>query len=711
MSVNLKKNILKVVLLCLWAAPFTALAEVAGVQVPQAQGISEILKSPLPQDLLLFAQSMPYGLVQNNNLYHVMTNRGLLSPAELQNTWSPEEKIKKTARFDLFKDLQFTNHAHLNSICKEVFKTKTQAGKLTLENLLASDNTDWDLVLRRQKFIKALVDSPELLLHIQQSLDVIRDNENGFLAKFPPVNPFMEAQKSQMSKMLYIQAQTLIAAYGFIPEYRNKFSVKGLAAAEAALIAVFLYNKYLAEKISKMDAPSDFVNFSSRLAFGILPFFVAKSSTYGLFYKKNGVAYWLAQNMFVNPQQQPSWQGRSLIMLYGLALSGGLGYKFVADYKTSVKEFSEINGIAKFITASAELRDLITADDVTRRAYRNSFADMSDAWKELEQRAADHKNSTGPSYLCTNNSNITNMLALMKTTGADAARCVQFYGELDAYAAVAQCMLDHKQTVNEAGEPVRVCYSEFIHDSQESILQAQNLWHPLISAQKVRPNSLILGGSTTTPRNAVVTGPNAAGKSVNLKALLVNLVIAQTFGIAFAESLRFTPFTKILGRLNAPDDTAAGHSKFMLEALDVVNMLTQLKSLQPNEHAFVVTDELFSGTEVGPAIELSRKLCSRVGSMKNVIYILATHYKDLTNLKKTTNNAFENYKVTVTKQADGSLVYPFKLTHGIGETNVAFDIFLQQMEKQGLGDEDLKRMISEARVSQEASERSAIKIF
>ena len=97
--------------------------------------------------------------------------------------------------------------------------------------------------------------------------------------------------------------------------------------------------------------------------------------------------------------------------------------------------------------------------------------------------------------------------------------------------------------------------------------------------------------------------------------------------------------------------------------------------------------------------------------MKNVIYILATHYKDLTNLKKTTNNAFENYKVTVTKQADGSLVYPFKLTHGIGETNVAFDIFLQQMEKQGLGDEDLKRMISEARVSQEASERSAIKIF
>jgi DNA mismatch repair ATPase MutS len=296
------------------------------------------------------------------------------------------------------------------------------------------------------------------------------------------------------------------------------------------------------------------------------------------------------------------------------------------------------------------------------------------------------------------------MLKLTKETGADAARAIQFYGEVDAYVSMAQFVVDHQVIQNNAGEPIRVCYSEFIENSHESILSAVNVWHPIISSGSVRPSSITLGGSPANPRNAVVTGPNAAGKSVSLKSLLVNSIMAQTFGIACAESFKLTPFTKIIGRLNAPDDTASDHSKFMLEALDVVSMLTQLKSLKPTEHAFVVTDELFSGTEVGPAIELSKKLCKRVGEMKNVMYMLATHYKDLTSLKDATGNAFENYKVSVTKRADGSLDYPFKLTRGVGSTNVAFDIFLQQMNQQGLGDDDLKNMIIDARRAQETQE-------
>lgn len=709
-NLNVRKHFYAFLLVCLVASPMTALADVSA---PQSERLSETLQSQKAEDLLLYAQSMPYGLVQNNAYYQVIANRGFLTPDEMAQQGSAE----KSARFGLFKDLQFTNHAHLKSIVA-AFKPKTQAGKLKLESLLASGNTDWKLTEERKAFIKELASLPaEKRAELHKNLEILRDNENLCLSKFAPVNPAQEAANNMASMVMYGQAQAMLLLAAIIPEFAQEGSVlhekkwQKLAAAEALLALVFAYNKKLAPKIAKLDAPSNVVNVLSRVGFGALAPALLYDATINLFQGK-GLTYGLSRLMFgvlgkTDRSGNPvvvSKRGRCLPGLYALLGAGGAGFMFYNGYQESVKQFADMNGLSRFVTASAELRQLILSEEISSKSYKNAFGGMSESWRELERRAEDHKGSRGPTWWCTNNSNINNIVALMKQTSADVARTIQFYGEIDAYLAVAQFVVDHQLTSNDAGEPIRVCYSEFIENSEESILDAVNAWHPIISADRVRSNSIKLGGSPETPRNAVVTGPNAAGKSVNLKSLLVNLIIAQTFGIACAESFKFTPFTKIIGRLNAPDDTAADHSKFMLEALDVVNMLTQLKSLKTGEHAFVVTDELFSGTEVGPAIELSKKLCKRVAGMKNVIYILATHYKDLVDLKASTNNAFENYKVSVTKNADGSLTYPFKLDHGVGHTNVAFDIFLQQMKQQGLEDEDLLNMIMEARQAQEAQE-------
>ncbi len=698
MSLCLRKRLYIVLLFCMVLSPAAPLC---------AQRLSESLASPLAQDVLLYAQNMPYGLVQNLNFYPVMANRPLMQPHEIQQAFAPQDLMERAARFALFKDLQFTNNLGAPSVVSAIGKTKTQAGALALQNLLALPNTDWDLAKRRQAFIKNLVESPELLAKLQQTLEILRDTENRCVAEFTPPNLDVEAQKSAASKIMYAQFQLMILMLAGIPEYKKMLGLRSLVGGQAALATLYSYNNYLAPKIAKMSLPSNFVNIVLRLSFAVLPLYISKLATWDLFYKKQGLLYSLAQHAFVNdPSQlpsanQPSKRARSLLALYALGAAAGLCYLFVSGYKDSKKEFAAMNGLAQFISASKELRETILSNSETSQAYAGAFGDMSKNWGELEKRAEGHKASSGPNLLCTNNSNINNMLALIKQTSADISRTVQFYGEIDAYVAMAQFVVGHQATQNIVGEPVRVCYSEFIENADESILDVQGVWHPLIPYEHVRTNTIKLGGGLETPRNGIVTGPNAAGKSVNLKALLVNILIAQTFGIACAESFTLTPFTKIIGRLNSPDDTARGLSKFQLEAEDVVRMFVQLRNLKENEHAFVVTDELFSGTEVGPAIELSKRLCDRVGRMKRVIYLLATHYKPLTALA---GNSFKNYKVSVSKNVDGSLSYPFKLSPGIGGTNVAFDIFLQQLERQGLVDEDLKSMIIEARTAQEAQE-------
>ena len=87
------------------------------------------------------------------------------------------------------------------------------------------------------------------------------------------------------------------------------------------------------------------------------------------------------------------------------------------------------------------------------------------------------------------------------------------------------------------------------------------------------------------------------------------------------------------------------------------------------------------------------------------MYVLATHFKEITEVKYASNNVFDNYKVSVSKDPEtGKLIYPYSLTPGVGNTNVAFDIFLEQLQAQGINDPVLINVIEKAKQRQEAIE-------
>jgi DNA mismatch repair protein MutS len=178
-------------------------------------------------------------------------------------------------------------------------------------------------------------------------------------------------------------------------------------------------------------------------------------------------------------------------------------------------------------------------------------------------------------------------------------------------------------------------------------------------------------------RNVILTGPNAGGKSTFLKGLALNIILAQTIGIVPARHMSLTPFNSINTYLNIPDDTAGGKSLFKAEVLRAQQLLMNTKALKNNQFGFSIMDEMFSGTSPKEGEAASYAVAKKFGELPNNILLLATHFPKLTQLENATNN-FKNYKVCVTFDDQGNIVYPYKLEAGIADQNVAINILKEE---------------------------------
>lgn len=237
-------------------------------------------------------------------------------------------------------------------------------------------------------------------------------------------------------------------------------------------------------------------------------------------------------------------------------------------------------------------------------------------------------------------------------------------GEIDAYVSLAKLYRRHK------------AHFSFAHyDSQASTpyVCAHNFWHPMIKPDVVVKNSLTLGHANT-PRNGIVTGPNAGGKSTILKGLTLNILLAQTCGLVAAESMTLTPFSQINTYLNITDDIGSGDSLFKAEVKRAQNLLNQIKALDHSTFVFTIMDEIFCGTAPKEGEAVGCGVEKHLGAFPHSISLLATHYPRITELGDQEPATFKNYKVTARKLPDGAIEYPYKIVEGKTTQNIAIDI-------------------------------------
>ena len=176
-------------------------------------------------------------------------------------------------------------------------------------------------------------------------------------------------------------------------------------------------------------------------------------------------------------------------------------------------------------------------------------------------------------------------------------------------------------------------------------------------------------------KNLIITGPNASGKTTQLKTTAINIIFSQQFGLGFYESASVTPYTHIHSYLNIPD-TSGRDSLFQAEARRCKEILDIIDLDEETRH-FCIFDELFSGTNAEEATSASFGFLKYLQKRENVDFILTTHFVKLCKMvKKADNLQIENFKMDAT--IDGNnIVFHYKLIKGISKIKAAKLILIQ----------------------------------
>jgi hypothetical protein len=175
--------------------------------------------------------------------------------------------------------------------------------------------------------------------------------------------------------------------------------------------------------------------------------------------------------------------------------------------------------------------------------------------------------------------------------------------------------------------------------------------------------------SSSTKSHTLLTGPNRGGKSTFCKAVGLSIVLAQTWGYAYAKSMKWSPFSAVLTGLE-PCGKLGHHSTFEAEIEFAKSVLaTEGRPL------FVMMDEIFHSTNAHDGVEASKVFLSQLYEMKDCISVVSTHYAELTKLFESATAL----QLVATENA-GVLTYTYKVAPGVSSLSSVMDI----LEERGL---------------------------
>jgi hypothetical protein len=180
-------------------------------------------------------------------------------------------------------------------------------------------------------------------------------------------------------------------------------------------------------------------------------------------------------------------------------------------------------------------------------------------------------------------------------------------------------------------------------------------------------------------KNLIITGPNASGKTTQLKTTAINIIFTQQFGVGFYEACHLAPYTHIHSYLNIPD-TSGRDSLFQAEARRCKEIIDVIDAETASTRHFCIFDELFSGTNAEEATSASYGFLKYLQKHENVDFILTTHFVKLCKKVKKNQGAglrIANYKMDAKLGSNNDIQFSYKLVKGISKIKAARLILIQ----------------------------------
>ncbi|HEX7123712.1 MAG TPA: hypothetical protein VF178_15150, partial [Gemmatimonadaceae bacterium] len=167
------------------------------------------------------------------------------------------------------------------------------------------------------------------------------------------------------------------------------------------------------------------------------------------------------------------------------------------------------------------------------------------------------------------------------TRGAEVGRWLEAIGTIEAVAALATLAHDHPDWT----------FPEVV-DGDSGHLMARQLGHPLLPDEACVRNDVEVGPRGTL---LVISGSNMSGKSTLLRAIGVNVVLAQCGSAVCATAMRCSPLA-VHTSIRIEDSLPRGVSHFMAELLRIKSIVDAAEAARDGSPVLYLLDEVLHGT-------------------------------------------------------------------------------------------------------------------
>lgn len=201
-------------------------------------------------------------------------------------------------------------------------------------------------------------------------------------------------------------------------------------------------------------------------------------------------------------------------------------------------------------------------------------------------------------------------------------------------------------------------------------INAKSIRHPII--ERINQNKEYIGNDIELSEKGILLyGVNSSGKSSLMKAVGLNIIMAQSGMYVSSEKFIYEPYHHIFTRIFGSDNIYKGLSSFTVEMIELRNILKR-----SNKYSLILGDEICNGTESTSGIAIVASAIDNLLS-KSTSFILATHLHELTkiNLLK---DYIDNKKLDVfhlhISVVNDIIYYERKLKEGSGSSVYGIEV-------------------------------------
>ena len=200
-----------------------------------------------------------------------------------------------------------------------------------------------------------------------------------------------------------------------------------------------------------------------------------------------------------------------------------------------------------------------------------------------------------------------------------------------------------------------------IKSDTNSFIHSKNLRHPIIERiidYEYIPHDVKLDNDI---KGNLIYGFNSSGKSSYMKAIGLNIIMAQCGLYIAAETFDYGIFSSLYTRISGNDNLFKGHSSFIIEMNELRTILKK-----SNSNTLIIGDEICRGTEYLSANAIVASTILKLIDLE-AKFLFATHLHELIEIDKIKSlNTINFFHLSVEKN-NNELVFNRKLLEGTGE--------------------------------------------